>query len=219
MRAPSGESPTPAPRGAGVVVPVRAFTDGMARLAEVLSPSERAELGRDLAARVVEAAAGHPVVVVSSAPEVRAWAAERSLACIDDPGSLDGAATAGVAWCAAQGCARAVVLHADLPRVRAGSLAALTRDAGAPVAAIVPCRRGDGTPAISIPVRATGFVFAYGPGSYRRHAAAARAAGLGVRAVRDPDLAADLDLPEDLAAEGLAGGAVGTPGSRGWVRR
>jgi 2-phospho-L-lactate guanylyltransferase len=175
----------------------------MARLAGVLTPEERAALGRDLAARVLDAAAGHPVVVVSGAPEVRAWAADRSVACIDDPGSLDRAAAAGVAWCAAHGCVRAVVLHADLPRIDVGALGALTRDGATAVAAIVPCRRGDGTPAISIPVDATGFGFAYGPGSYRRHTAAARAAGLGVRAVRDPDLAADLDLPEDLVAEGL----------------
>lgn len=211
MRAPSGESPTPAPRGAGVVVPIRAFTDGMARLAGVLTPEERAGLGRELADRVLTAAAGLPVVVVSSAPEVRAWATARAVACIDDPGSLDGAATAGVAWCAAQGCARAVVLHADLPRISVGSLDALTRDGAAAVAAIVPCRRGDGTPAISVPVDAAGFDFAYGPGSYRRHAAAARTAGLGVRTVRDPDLAADLDLPEDLAAEGLDPGRAGAP--------
>ncbi|MFM8973256.1 MAG: 2-phospho-L-lactate guanylyltransferase, partial [Actinomycetota bacterium] len=194
--------------------PIRAFTDGMARLAEVLSPDERADLGRRLAERVTGAAAGLQVVVVSSAPEVRVWADARSLACIDDPGSLDDAAAAGVAWCAARGHARAVVLHADLPRVHATSIDALTRDAGTPIVAIVPCRRGDGTPAISVPT-AAGFTFAYGPGSVRRHTRHAHAAGLGVRTVRDPDLAADLDLPEDLAAEGLGpGGTLGGPATR-----
>lgn len=205
MRPPSGESPTPAGPGTGVVVPIRAFTDGMARLATVLTPAERAALGRELATRVTTASAGYPTVIVSSAPEVRAWAVARGLDSIDDPGSLDRAAAAGVAWCAEHGLTRAIVLHADLPRITARSLAPLARDAGAGVVAIAPCRRGDGTPAISIPTAtSTPFAFAYGPGSYRRHAAASRAAGLGLRAVRDPDLAADLDLPEDLAAEGLA---------------
>jgi 2-phospho-L-lactate guanylyltransferase len=176
----------------------------MARLAEVLSPAERAALGRDLATRVAAAAAGRPTVVVSSAPEVLEWAAEHALTTIDDPGSLDGAATAGVAWCAERGLVRAIVLHADLPRITARSLEALARDGGAAVVAIAPCRRADGTPAIAVPVRTPEpFAFAYGPGSYRRHTAAARAAGLGVRAVRDPDLAADLDVPADLEAEGL----------------
>lgn len=203
MRPPSGESPTPAGPGTGVVVPIRAFTDGMARLAAVLTPAERAALGRDLATRVVTAAVGYPTVIVSSAPEVLEWAAEHDLATIADPGSLDGAASTGVAWCADRGLTRAIVLHADLPRIAAPSLATLARDGAAAVVAIAPCRRGDGTPAISVPT-AEPFAFAYGPGSYRRHTAAARAAGLGVRAVRDPDLAADLDLPEDLEAEGLA---------------
>ena len=202
MRPPSGESPTPAGPGTGVVVPIRAFADGMARLAAVLTPAERAALGRDLATRVATAADGFPTVVVSSAPEVRDWASTNGLPTIDDPGSLDGAATAGVAWCAGHGLTRAIVLHADLPRISARSLDALARDGAAGVVAIAPCRRGDGTPAMSVPT-ATPFAFAYGPGSYRRHAAAARAAGLGVRAVRDADLAADLDLPEDLEAEGL----------------
>jgi len=46
------------------------------------------------------------------------------------------------------------------------------------------------------------FRFAYGPGSFRRHVAEARRLGLGVRVVRDPDLAFDVDVPEDLAALG-----------------
>ena len=40
--------------------------------------------------------------------------------------------------------------------------------------------------------------FAYGPGSFRRHAAEARRLGLGLRVVRDRDLAFDVDLPDDL---------------------
>ncbi len=44
------------------------------------------------------------------------------------------------------------------------------------------------------------FAFAYGPGSFRRHAAEARRLGLGLRVVRDPDLAFDVDVPADLAA-------------------
>jgi 2-phospho-L-lactate guanylyltransferase len=44
------------------------------------------------------------------------------------------------------------------------------------------------------------FSLAYGPGSFRRHAAAGHAAGLAVRVVRDPALGFDVDLPADLAA-------------------
>ena len=182
-------------RGAGVVIPIRAFTLGKARLAEHLDPDARGELGRRLADAVAAAAGELPAVVVSSAPEVRAWARDRALAVIDDPGSLDGAAAAGRDWVRDQGLARVLVAHADLPRAR--TLVPLTRDAGRPIVALVPCHRDDGTPVLSLPVAAP-FRFAYGPGSARRHAAEARRLGLGLRVIRDPELAFDVDLNDDL---------------------
>jgi 2-phospho-L-lactate guanylyltransferase len=89
-----------------------------------------------------------------------------------------------------------VVAHADLPRAR--SLASMARDGARPIVALVPCHRDDGTPVLSVPVDLA-FRFSYGPGSYRRHAAEARRGGAGLRVVRDPDLAFDVDVPEDLA--------------------
>jgi 2-phospho-L-lactate guanylyltransferase len=50
----------------------------------------------------------------------------------------------------------------------------------------------------AVPVDAP-FAFAYGPDSFARHVASARAAGLTVRIVTDPSLAFDIDVPEDLA--------------------
>jgi 2-phospho-L-lactate guanylyltransferase len=73
------------------------------------------------------------------------------------------------------------------------------RDAARPILALVPCHRDDGTPVLSVPTEAP-FEFAYGPGSFRRHVGIARRLGLGVRVVRDPNLAFDVDVPEDLLA-------------------
>jgi 2-phospho-L-lactate/phosphoenolpyruvate guanylyltransferase len=181
---------------AGVVLPIRSFVLGKARLAADLDDAARAELGRRLADRVADAATPYTVVVVTSAPEVRSWAAARQLAVLDDPGSLDSAASRGQEHLAAAGLARVVVAHADLPRAR--SLAGVVRDGSQPVVAFVPCHRDDGTNVLSLPAD-TAFRFSYGPGSFRRHAAEARRLGLGVRVVRDPDLAFDVDVPEDLA--------------------
>jgi 2-phospho-L-lactate/phosphoenolpyruvate guanylyltransferase len=186
-----------APGGAAIVVPIRAFALGKARLAGHLSDDARAELARRCADAVVDAAADTTVVVVSSDPDVRTWASARSLAVIDDPGTLDAAATAGRAWVAAHGGDRAVVAHADLPRAR--SFVALTRDGAREIVTLVPCHRDDGTPVLSVPV-ALDFRFAYGPGSFRRHAAEARRLGAGLRVVRDPDLGFDVDLPDDVDA-------------------
>ncbi len=192
MRRTSGRGPR-----AGVVLPIRSFLLGKARLASVLDDDARADLGRRLAARVVDVAGELPVVVVTSAPEVDAWASARGCAVLGDPGSLDGAASRGVAHLCSAGITRALVVHADLARAR--SFDRLLDDGDRPVVGLVPCHRDDGTNVLSLPATAP-FRFAYGPGSFRRHAAEARRLGLAVRVVRDPDLAFDVDLPDDLAA-------------------
>jgi 2-phospho-L-lactate guanylyltransferase len=185
-------------RPAGVVVPIRAFTMGKARLAPALHARARADLAQQMAERVLDAAGPLPTVIVSSAPEVRAWCAERGLERVDDPGSLDAAAARGLAWCGERGLERAIVAHADLPYATEGGLLRFSTDGADRVVAIVPCHRGDGTPVLAVPTDAR-FAFAYGPGSFRRHAESAGAARCGVRIVNDPTLAFDVDLPQDLA--------------------
>jgi len=182
---------------AAVVIPIRSFDAGKSRLGPRLDVARRADLLRAMAENVVAAAGAMPVAVVSNAPEVRGWAASHGLTVIDDPGTLDLAAAAGLGWAAATGFGRVVVAHADLPL--ATNLAPMAADGLRPVVAAVPCHRDDGTPVLSLPTAATGFVFAYGPGSFRRHAAAARAAGLGFRVRRDGRLGRDVDAPEDLS--------------------
>jgi 2-phospho-L-lactate guanylyltransferase len=197
---------------AGVVVPLRSFTSGKARLAAVLPEAERRELTRSMAEAVVHAAGGLPVVVVTSDPEVGSWA--RALGCdvAADPGSLDAAAAAGRSWARARGLARCAVVHADLPLAR--SFDAVVADGPAPVAVIVPDHRGDGTPVLSLPVSVP-FGFSYGPGSAARHAAEAERHGLEVRIVHDDalafdvDVAADLDALDALGALGALGGSSG----------
>ena len=180
---------------AGIVVPLRSFTLGKARLAEVLSESEREALARSMAECVVNAAASRPLVIVSSAGEVVAWARDRGCDVVDDPGSLDAAAAAGRSWALDRGLARYAVVHADLPLAR--SLDPVVGHGDAPVAVIVPDHRDDGTPVISLPT-AVEFTFAYGPGSAARHADEARRRSLTVQIVHDRTLAFDVDVAADL---------------------
>lgn len=196
IRSPMG---TALRRDHGVVVPVRAFRLGNTRLAAGLDDDTRTALARELATRVADAAGDAPLVVVSSAEEVVEWAGARGATVVADPGSLDAGARVGVAAVAGLGLARAVVAHADLPL--ATDFEAVVHDAGTPVAVLVPCHHDDGTPVLSVPTAAAStFAFAYGPGSFRRHVASARAAGLAVRVVRDHRLAADIDTVDDLVA-------------------
>jgi 2-phospho-L-lactate guanylyltransferase len=183
---------------AGVVIPVRSFARGKSRLTGALSesPDSHEAFVRGLADRAADAAASHPTAVVTSAPEVVEWAKRRALSVVADRGSLDAAAFDGREWAREQGCARVVVVHADLPDIV--SLDLVDGDGDAPIAVIVPCHRDDGTPVLSIPV-ATPFTFAYGPGSFVRHCSNAVAAGLALRVVRDDALGFDVDGPDDLA--------------------
>ncbi|HEU5300820.1 MAG TPA: 2-phospho-L-lactate guanylyltransferase [Acidimicrobiia bacterium] len=179
----------------GVVIPIRSFRGAKERLAGRLSDVARADLARDLATRVVRAAAPLPVAVVSSAPEVRAWALEVGAEVLDDPGTgLDAAAAAGSDHLGDRGFRRAIVAHADLPD--AGPLAPLAEGIGLRDLVLVPCHRDDGTNVCSIPLPRT-FPFSYGPGSFRRHQMSAQELGLDVVVVRRVDLAFDIDVPDD----------------------
>ena len=185
------------PETAGVVVPLRSFARGKARLAAALDDDARRAFTRTMAERVVAATAARPTVIVTSDPDVIEWARGLGLAHIDDPGTLDGAAHAGREWVRAQHLARVVVMHADLPL--AATLDGIADDAGAPIAVLVPDHHDDGNPVLAIPTAAD-FAFAYGPGSCARHVAEAERCGLQVRLVHDRALGFDVDDAADLAA-------------------
>ena len=107
----------------------------------------------------------------------------------------------------ALGAAGALVLPADLPLLSAEIVAEFLDEAGDAPLALAADRRGTGTNALLLrPPLA--LAPAFGPGSFQRHRALAREHGLAVVTVRLPELAFDLDTPEDLAALGLAGFCV-----------
>jgi 2-phospho-L-lactate guanylyltransferase len=177
-----------------VVIPVKAFSAAKQRLAPVLGAPERAALARRLATVVVRAAGALPVLVVCDDDEVATWADARGATVVWAPGrGLDGAVADGVAAAAARGAARALVAHADLPLAR--DLAVLLGVDAAVV--LVPDRRRDGTNVALVPTDA-GFAFAYGPGSFDRHAAEAARLGLRCALVEVAALAWDVDVPADL---------------------
>ena len=177
-------------------MPIRSFRFGNTRLSAVLDDDARVALARRMADAVVGASANRPIVVVSSAVEVARWCDEHELLRLDDPGSLNGAADRGRDWAREHRLARVVVVHGDLPN--ASTLDEVADDGAAPIAVLVADHRSDGTTVCAVPSAAP-FEFSYGPGSFDRHLGAARRAGLEVRIVRDPALAFDVDVPEDLA--------------------
>lgn len=177
-----------------VVVPIRAFSDAKHRLAEVLDGAARAELARTLATRVVRAARHLPVYVVCDDDTVANWARAEGASVLWRPAAgLNDAASFGLAAARDDGFGQVIVAHADLPHARD-----LTPLAGFDGVTLVPDRHDDGTNVLCVPVD-RGFRFAYGPGSFHRHVAEAERVGAAVRVLRDPELAWDVDVPDDLA--------------------
>lgn len=196
MTAP-GPSPSPPAsddRTAAVLLPVKAFHQAKLRLAPALDDDDRAALARSMATTVVRAAGLLPVFVVCDDEAVAAWARQVGATVVWRPGlGLNGAVTDGVATLASDGIDRVIVAHADLPH--AVDLTWLADDDGV---TLVPDRRDDGTNVASVPA-AAGFRFSYGPGSFARHLAEVDRLDLPLRVAREPRLAWDVDLPDDLA--------------------
>lgn len=193
--------PSTASGDVAVLVPVKAFREAKVRLTGALSAAERAALARDLAGRVVAAAAPLPVSVVCDDDDVRTWATAAGARVIWRPGrGLNGAVSDGVAALAAEGFGQVIVAHGDLPLAR--DLAWVADFTGV---TLVPDRHDDGTNVACVPTAVT-FRFAYGAGSFQRHAAEARHLGLGLRVVRDLALGWDVDLPGDLGYPRPSGG-------------
>ena len=178
-----------------VLIPVKGFGAAKERLVGTLDDEARADLARRMAEVVMDAAAPLPVTVACDDDEVEAWARSRGASVVrpDRPG-LNHAVEVGVAVLAERGVDTVVVAHADLPRATR-----LDHCAAFDGITLVPDRHHDGTPVVVVPTRA-GFRFAYGPGSFAAHVAEAERLGLPWRSLLDPDLAWDVDGPEDLVA-------------------
>lgn len=91
-----------------------------------------------------------------------------------------------------------LVLHADLPRLKAAEITAMVRLLPvSPAAVIAPDHTGSGTNALLIaPPDALSFHF--GPGSFRRHIAAAEQRSLPYQIAHAPGIAGDVDTPDDV---------------------
>ena len=164
------------------LVPLKAAAARKTRLAASLSSEARLDLSEILFRHLIEVLARRPEigrVVLLSEDRPVDWAG----LWISDQGRGLNAEIEAAAR--ALGGKRLLVIHADLPAISA---------AGETVA-IAPDRHGAGTNAIAL-TDASGFPFAFGPESFKRHREAAPKA----RIVERPGLGLDIDTPADLAA-------------------
>jgi 2-phospho-L-lactate guanylyltransferase len=175
------------------VIPIKSFTVAKGRLADTLTPQQRAELAQQCAETVVRAAHDLPVFVVCSDNAVAQWATRLGAHVVDcqTPG-LDVAVTSGRDAAIASGATHIIVAHADLPL--ATSLSHVAHEGRV---SMVPDRHRDGTNVLAFPANVS-FTTAYGPGSFDNHVRIAESLGLTVEVIDDEALSLDLDTADDL---------------------
>jgi 2-phospho-L-lactate guanylyltransferase len=186
-----------------IIVPHRGLEAAKTRLASSLSPEERIMLVSQLLQRVLK-------VTREMCDDVVVISPSRALAEIVEPSGARLVVQRGMGLNEGLEQARfdalvedvgtLIVLHGDLPNLRASDvsvLAAALPDGDAPAVAIAPDRAGTGTNGLAL--RPPGVIrFRFGVGSFAAHLEEVRLAGVPLVAVNRAGLAFDLDTPEDL---------------------
>ncbi|WEK49614.1 MAG: 2-phospho-L-lactate guanylyltransferase [Candidatus Kaistia colombiensis] len=188
------------------VVPVKCLQQAKQRLAPVLDATERAGLARAMAEDVlravvaVDALAG--VLVVTADPTVVALAREIGVRVIVDESDqgYNAAVEHAARYLIHAGARGILILPADVPSVTPADIVALLDAHGSGPAVTLVAAEADGgsnalacSPVDTIP-------FGFGEGSFARHHGAARACGIVPMLPSLPNLARDIDRPDDLAA-------------------
>ena len=194
------------------VLPVKSFARAKQRIAGAVAGPDRRILAEAMVEDVLAALAAvdglHGVVVVTAEIRAHALALEAGASVVPDPreAGQSFAAGVGIEAAVADGADRVLLVPGDCPALDPGEIESLLGSRRAAEVVIVPDRHGSGTNALLLsPPDAVTPTF--GPGSFARHAATARAAGATVRVAQVPSLGLDVDTPGDLVALRAALGA------------
>lgn len=190
------------------IVPVKPLRRGKSRLAGMLTEDQRTRLNRYLLEHVLITLNKIPEIehtlVVSRDPAALALTREMGGRTVLEDGvpQFNTAIMRATIVAKAQGAHAVLVLPADLPLIKPNDLKALLRRGKKPpIVVIAPDRRQDGTNGLF--VNPAGLIeYGYGPGSFHCHSERAIEAGAKVVIINSPNIALDLDLPEDLEALG-----------------
>jgi 2-phospho-L-lactate guanylyltransferase len=184
-----------------ILIPCKDLDRGKSRLAGCLTPRSRRALCEFFLCRTLDIAtqAVRPrqVRVVTSDPRVETIARDYGVVVIPDRGGgLNAALENGRQHVIAEGGGHAgLVLPIDLPLATPAELVMVASTPEEVV--IVPDEARTGTNVLRLGPRAFGrFRFAFGVRSYAAHCAEARAAGFEAATVEAPNLAFDVDRPE-----------------------
>jgi 2-phospho-L-lactate/phosphoenolpyruvate guanylyltransferase len=206
------------------ILPVKSFTAAKQRLAVMLGAGSRQALAQAMFSDVLTTlrhVPGLDAVAVVTADRTAESAAlgERVQVLRDtEQSGQSAAARIGIRYAQAAGYERVLLVPGDTPLLDPQDVGELLAVEAA--VAIVPDRHGTGTNALLLrPPDAISPSF--GPGSFERHVAAARAAAVDYSVERVPTLMFDVDTPDDLAdlSSTLDGRRRQAPSTRGALRQ
>lgn len=200
-----------------VIIPFRSMDDGKRRLRPLLEPRQRSALNAWFLTHTLAAAlqltGPARVWLVTPCEQARRVARAHGVRLIDEPvesgeastpeSRLNHALSHALAMARQGGAGDVLIVSVDLPWLRSADLRSLCRlsredPASAPSCVIATDRTLQGTNALLIPA-GRNMDFAYGAGSCQRHADNARRQGMSVRTVCLPNLARDIDTPQDYS--------------------
>lgn len=212
------------------LLPLKDLVAAKTRLAGILAPSERRVLmqamAEDVLAVLAEHAAVQRVTLLSDDPTAPLLAqrygarhcAERSLGCRGLNAVLAAACAQLVAPVNAAG-ERIMILHADLPWLRAADLDAALAEHDATGGVLVGSdRAGQGTNLLLFGAEQVPD-FHFGVDSCARHVAAARRSGQAVRVLQRSGIARDVDTPADVGELMMAPANGGSEAALGAATR
>jgi 2-phospho-L-lactate/phosphoenolpyruvate guanylyltransferase len=197
------------------IVPVKPLGVALGRLSGVLDAQTRRELQMGMLADVLSTCHATPglagVLVVTADPEAADLARTHGARVIADhapPQGMNPAVIRGLSAAIECGADAALVLTADLPVTRVTDLEAVIATAtDQEGVTLVPSHDGTGTNALLVRPPDI-FVPELGIGSRARHREQAQRRHVALRELECPEIALDVDTPDDLALF-IAGGSTG----------
>ncbi|GIK29142.1 MAG: 2-phospho-L-lactate guanylyltransferase [Anaerolineae bacterium] len=190
-----------------VVLPVKPLNRAKSRLAGVLSADQRQRFAEMTLRHILEttrsARSITGTLVISRDNKVLSIARDFGARTVQESGqpALNPALMRATQMLASWNAGSILVLPADVPLITANDITDMIRLAGTHEQCVVIAtdRSHDGTNALL--VRPPGLIeYDYGPQSYQRHLAQARALGVHVAEYDSLNLQYDLDVPEDINA-------------------
>jgi 2-phospho-L-lactate guanylyltransferase len=187
------------------IVPVKPLRRGKSRLAGLLSEDQRTKLNQEMLA--------HTLKILRDVPEI-----EHTLVISRDPGALALAREHGARTVREEGTPQlnlalkratlfaktyvnrgVLIVPMDLPLLTPGDIGTMIAcsKGSDPVIVIAPDHHRQGTNALLV-CPAGQIEYEFGPGSFQRHCELAQLSGARLEICELPNLALDVDYPEDL---------------------